>query len=142
MDIDDLSARIRDGHDPAWDLDNRGTVDSHDRAIWIHEVQKTYFGDANLDGEFNSADLIGALAAGTYEVELDAGWASGDFDGNGRFDSSDLVEALADSGYEQGLHPPAMAAVPEPKTCLLLGIGLVVASFAQRTRVTFFAAWL
>jgi hypothetical protein len=40
--------------------------------------------------------LIDALAAGTYEVDVVAGWASGDFDGSGRFDSSDLIEALAD----------------------------------------------
>jgi hypothetical protein len=97
-------------------------------------MKNTYVGDANLDGEFNSADLIDALAAGTYELERDTGWASGDFDGNGRFESSDLVEALADGGYEQGPLPPAVAAVPEPQTCLMLGIGLVVASFVRRSR--------
>ncbi|MCA9166757.1 MAG: PEP-CTERM sorting domain-containing protein, partial [Planctomycetales bacterium] len=81
----------------------------------------TYFGDANLDGEFNSGDLVVALAAGTYELGINTGWASGDFDGNGRFDSGDLVLALADGGYEQGPRA-AVSAVPEPLTALLFAL--------------------
>jgi hypothetical protein len=104
---------IRAPEPRSWfDLSGDGLVTPDDRITWVKEMKNTYFGDANLDGEFNSADLIHALAAGTYEVELDAGWASGDFDGNGRFDSSDLVVALADGGYEQGPLPPAVAALP------------------------------
>ena len=38
-------------------------------------ISHTYFGDADLDREFDSSDLISALAAGTYESNVNAGWA-------------------------------------------------------------------
>ena len=78
-----------------------------------------------LHGEFNSGDLITALAAGTYEKDVEAGWASGDFDGSGRFDTGDLIFALADGGYEQGLRAAAVSAVPEPSCSVLLAIGAI-----------------
>ncbi len=110
--------------DEAFDVNQDTTVSPEDSIFWIHEIKRTYFGDANLDGEFNSGDLVEALAAGTYEKETDAGWASGDFDGNGRFDSGDLIYALADGGYEAGPRP---VAVPEPSAVILLLVGLLTA---------------
>jgi uncharacterized protein YjbI with pentapeptide repeats len=118
----------------AFDLNGDGSINHADHRVWVKDLAHTWYGDANLDGEFNSTDLIDALAAGTYEADMAAGWASGDFDGNGHFDSSDLIEALADGGYEQGLRPPAAAAVPEPQACALLTMGLVVALCGRRTR--------
>ena len=118
-DIDSLTAAMRAKEaDLQYDLNFDGAVDATDHGIWVTDLKRTYFGDANLDGEFNSGDLITVLAAGTYEVDVDAGWASGDFDGSGRFDSGDLIVAMADGGYEQG--PRVAAAVPEPTTVVLL----------------------
>jgi hypothetical protein len=133
-DIDLLAAAIRDiSIDPQFDVNGDGWITTADHTSWVTDVRKTWIGDANLDGEFNSTDLIDALAAGSYEVDVVAGWASGDFDGSGRFDSSDLIEALADGGYEQG-PLPAVAAVPEPEACALLTVGLAVALCGRRTR--------
>jgi hypothetical protein len=61
------------------------------------------------------------LPWGTYEVDVDSGWASGDFNGDRRTNSSDLVAALAGGGYEQGPRP-AVSAVPEPSSAALLGL--------------------
>lgn len=77
----------------------------------------SWLGDANVDGQFDSSDLIGTLAALTYEQDVEAVWSSGDFNGSGRYDSLDLIEALADGGYEKG---PRTEAVPEPSGMLLL----------------------
>ena len=70
-----------------------GRFTDEDLQLVVHRPMphgfNTYFGDANLDGEFNSSDLVISLAAGTYEQDVDAGWLSGDFDGTGRFDSSE-----------------------------------------------------
>jgi hypothetical protein len=79
----------------------------------IHTILNTYYGDANLDHEFASSDLVNVLASGSYEADVDAGWSTGDFNGDGRSASSDLVEALADGGYEAGPRV-AVAIVPEP----------------------------
>ena len=102
-----------------FDLDDDGSVDLADRSVWVHELKKTWYGDANLDGEFNSGDLIITLAAGTFEADVDAGWSSGDWNGDGKFTGADLIVALADGGYEAGPRA-ATAAVPEPSTFLLL----------------------
>lgn len=53
-------------------------------------------GDINGDGRFDSADLVLAFQAGTYEdpEATDVTFAEGDWNGDGRFDSSDLVLAF------------------------------------------------
>ena len=109
------------------DLNGDGAVDGADRAFLIEDSAyfNTWSGDANLDGEFSSGDLVDVLAAGTYENDLAAGWATGDFNGSGRFDSSDLVEALAGGGYEQGVRP-SIAAVPEPSSLFAFAVGVIV----------------
>ena len=118
-DIDELYRAIRfDEQDPDYDFNKGGRLDWLDAAFWVHNLANTWFGDTNLDGEFNSGDLVSALATGTYEANVDAGWALGDFDGNGRFDTGDLVIALADGGYEQGPRA-AVSAVPEPTSMMM-----------------------
>jgi hypothetical protein len=132
-DIDALAAAARAPEiDLQYDLDFDGVVDWADQRIWVKDFRHTYFGDANLDGEFNSGDLIDALGAGTYEADIEAGWASGDFNGSGRFESTDLVDALADGGYEAGPRPPAAAAVPEPSGAALLALGLLGLSVCRQ----------
>jgi hypothetical protein len=85
----------------------------------------TYIGDADLNGEFNSSDLVAVLASGTYEADVAAVWSTGDFEGDGRTTSSDLVAALADGGYELGPRA-ATAAVPEPSAIGLLAVGALL----------------
>ena len=91
-------------------------IDHEDHVFWIHDLKHTGIGDPNLDGLFNSNDLIDVLAANTYENDIAAGWAQGDFNGSGRFEADDLMDALTDSGYVKRLRP---LAVPEPGTLSL-----------------------
>jgi hypothetical protein len=116
-----------------FDLDKNGTVTLADHAVWAHDLAKTYYGDANLDKEFNSSDLVFTLAAGTYEVDIAAGWESGDFNGDARFNSSDLVVSLADGGYELGPRQ-AVQSVPEPAMATLLLSGLLGLLLVRRRR--------
>jgi hypothetical protein len=115
-DIDMLSAAVRDGLADAFlDLNHDALLEQADRTIWVHDLKQTYFGDANLDGLFDSSDVVLVFSSGHYEDALveNSTWSTGDWDGNGEFESSDFVLALADGGYEQG-PLPALAAVPEP----------------------------
>ena len=107
-----------------YDENADGVVDKVDRAIWVHDHAGTWLGDANINGEFNSNDMVRVFVAGKYEPEEAAGWAEGDWDGNGIFDSSDMVTALADGGYEKGPRTDEVA-VPEPGAWLLLVMGAV-----------------
>ena len=113
-DVDSLSAAIRAETDNLFfDITSDGSVDESDRDVWVHDVTRTYFGDANLDRLFDSGDFVQVFKTGLYEdaIPQNANWASGDWDGDGDFTSGDFVLAFKDDGYEKG---PKPAFVPEP----------------------------
>jgi hypothetical protein len=78
-DIDLLSREvIAPTPDLVFDLNDDGQVSSADHTIWVHDIRGTYFGDANLNGEFNGSDMVQVFAAGKYETGENAGWSEGD----------------------------------------------------------------
>jgi hypothetical protein len=126
----DLQALAPRGSNPfiaKFDENADGSVDITDREIWVHQHRQTYFGDANLDGVFNSGDLVSVFVAGEYEDRSigKSTWSTGDWNGDGEFASSDLVLALADGGYEAA---SKAAAVPEPASVFLLSLALGMSS--------------
>ncbi len=124
-DLDALAAAIRGGSTQAvYDLNKDGTVNSLDHRAFIVDIKKTWVGDANLNGTFDSADFVAVFQVGEYEdtAAENSGWAEGDWNGDAEFNSSDFVAAFQDGGFEAGPRP-AVAAVPEPA----LGFGLVMA---------------
>lgn len=134
--IDELTAAVRAGEtDARFDIDDNGTVDADDRLAWIRDLNNTYVGDADLNGEFNSGDFVVVFTAGEYEdaVADNSLWNEGDWDGDGDFTSSDFVFAFSDGGYEQGPRT-ATSAVPEPAAHLLSLVGM--AAVVARTRRT------
>ena len=134
-DIDALTAEVRSGkHDRDFDLNGDRLIDQQDRSVWVNELRKSYFGDADLNGEFNSSDFVAVFQIGQYEdgVAGNSTWASGDWTGDGEFDSSDFVKAFQQGGYEKGPRA-AVAAVPEPSALALAIIGVIVfAPFRRR----------
>jgi hypothetical protein len=98
-----LCAAIRAGeHASQYELTGDDRVDLEDLDFMVHDLLKSRLGDANLDGRFDSNDLVLVFQSGSYEdtVEDNAAWASGDWNCDGDFDSSDLVAAWAEGGYE------------------------------------------
>jgi hypothetical protein len=133
-DLDDLTAQSATvTHPAAYDLTSDSLVDATDVGVWVKDLYNSWIGDANLDGEFNSSDLVGVLASGTYEADVDSVWSTGDFNGDGRTNSGDLVAALADGGYESGPRA-AVAAVPEPSALVLVLVGLLLSLSTTRRR--------
>jgi hypothetical protein len=125
-DIDDLTTQSAGGLHPAsHDLNADAMVNDVDVRVWIKDLFNSWVGDADLNGEFNSGDLVAVLASGTYEVEVDSVWTTGDFNGDGRTNSGDLVAALSDGGYELGPRA-AVASVPEPSAILLTLCGVLM----------------
>ena len=118
-DVNMLNNEIAGGtNNAAFDLTGDGTVDIADLKNWVSDQRKTWVGDANLDNEFNSSDLVVVFAAGQFELDADAGWEQGDWTGDRRFNSSDLVAAFVDGGFELG--PKSVAAVPEPHSFAMM----------------------
>ncbi len=110
-DLDILAQYTRD-HNPAGDIDKDGDTDLDDRLAWIHTIGKSWVGDSNFDGEFNSADFVAVFADGKYETGQVATYSQGDWNGDGFFTSGDFVLAFGDGGYEKG--PISAISVPEP----------------------------
>ncbi len=123
-DIDLLSESIRNESTdiPRYDLDANGRLDAGDRQHWVNQIAHTFFGDANLDGRFDSGDLVSVFTAGQYEdtVPRNSTWSTGDWSGDLEFTTDDLIVAFQDGGFEKA--PPSVpnAAVPEPNPGLIL----------------------
>ncbi len=136
-DINLLSAAIASGeNDARFDVNKDGEVNGGDLSFFVQDESKlhTWFGDANLDSEFNSGDLVAVFSAGKYETEAAATWGEGDWNADLQFNSGDLVAAFADGGYEIGPRMDAAAVVPEPTSLCLLLIGFAAVARLRRRR--------
>jgi hypothetical protein len=134
-DIDDLTSKSAGGTNPAaYDLNADSQVDDGDIGVWVKDLFHSWIGDANLNGEFSTSDLVVVLASGAYETNVAAVWSTGDFNGDGRANTSDLVAALADGGYEAGPRT-AVAAVPEPSSTALGVLGALAMGILRRRSV-------
>jgi hypothetical protein len=101
-DIDALCRGIRGGsNDPRFDINGDGTVDKVDFRFFINDVLNTHLGDSNLDGRFESGDLVQVFTRAEYEDNIpnNSGWADGDWNCDGDFDSGDLVDAFQEGAY-------------------------------------------
>ena len=101
-DIDALCQQIlRGGDNLLYDLNGDNTLDSQDFDQLIAGVLRTTPGDSNLDGRFDSADLVLVFQAGQYEdaVVGNSGWSQGDWNCDGEFTTSDLVAAFQTGSY-------------------------------------------
>ena len=132
QDVELLGDAIRDGSaDLMFDLDRSNEVERNDLLVMIKSILGTWIGDANLDREFNSSDLVMVFRAGKFEQDVVASWSEGDWNGDSDFDTSDLVIAFTDGGYEQG--PPVVVnPVPEPASCAMFIIGLIGLALRRR----------
>ena len=116
--IDELSEAIRnESTNHNYDLNQDRVVDAKDRTHWITHVAKSVYGDSNLDGIFNSADLIFVFQTGQYEdtIPLNAQWATGDWNGDGDFSSADFIVA-----FQAGTYQTSVRSVPEPHHALVV----------------------
>ena len=92
-------------------------------------------GDANLDGLFNSSDLVAVFSVGEYEdmIANNSDWADGDWNADHEFDSGDLIAAFQTGAFERD-PPMAGFVVPEPTglSLFVLGLGGVARHLRRR----------
>ncbi len=76
-------------------------MEREDVDFLVKSILRSRPGDANLDGIFDSQDLVYVFQRGEYEDPLpgNSGWADGDWDGDGEFTSADMVRAFVEGGY-------------------------------------------
>ena len=124
-DIDLLAdGLLRELKTPEFDVNLDNAINADDYDSLIVDRIKTYYGDSNLDGVFDTGDFVFVFQRGQYEDDVmgNSKWADGDWNGDGDFNTSDLVTAFQYGGFEVG--PRAVMAVPEPSMSLL-GLGLI-----------------
>jgi hypothetical protein len=101
-DIDAICSTIRQGsHSAPFDLDGSGQVNTADLDALLRNRLRTTRGDANVDGVFDSRDLVHVFTMGEYEDDVadNSTWADGDWNCDGEFDTRDMVAAFQDGGY-------------------------------------------
>lgn len=132
-DLEELNEVVKEGsNDRKFDVNFDLNVDFNDVMSWIKCSKGTCIGDVNLDGTFDSGDLVELFTEGIYETDGSATWTSGDWNGDCKFDSSDLLVAFQEGCYDSGAefgHRFAAAdgsstrssapGVPEPSTAAL-----------------------
>ena len=107
QDIDLLFAAMRSPQpELSFDLTDDAKVNEDDRNHLIQTVMQTSFGDANLDGVFDSTDLVQIFAEAKFAPTAANGaefasWSQGDWDGDGVFGTSDLVLAFQLGKFER-----------------------------------------
>ncbi|MCA9172815.1 MAG: hypothetical protein KDB23_34390, partial [Planctomycetales bacterium] len=130
LDTNDIDLLTDAVHQPnaelRFDLNGDSAVTLADREVWVEGLRGTYFGDANLDGEFSSADFVAVFQIGEYEDAVDGNstWADGDWNGDRDFTSGDFVLAFQAGGYELGPRQ-AVSMVPEPGSLFTAWLGLL-----------------
>ena len=109
VNVDDITTFCTDSDngEARFDLDGNGIVNSDDFEFLINNIFQTTAGDANLNGVFDSADLVLVFRAGEYEDAIggNSTWDEGDWDCDGDFGSGDLVAAFQAGGYVAAARP-------------------------------------
>ncbi len=114
-----------------FNLNGDTAVDGGDFTAWVKAIRRSWIGDTNLDGVFDSQDLLEAFQAGLFEdsQEKNAKWRTGDWNGDSEFDNQDLIAAFQDGGYDAGPRP---VAVPEPAGAMFLLVASCLRRFFAR----------
>jgi len=98
-DADKLFEDLKNNEIYDFNNDNFGDINDF-RYIIISEGGAGNLCDVNMDGSFNSGDLVKVLTAGKYGSDNQASWSEGDFSPDSFFNSSDLVFALANCEFD------------------------------------------
>jgi hypothetical protein len=94
-------------------------------------------GDTNLDWVIDILDVANFIGSGKFNAGVSATWADGDFNYDGYADILDVADFVSTSLFNAApYNTPAggIAAVPEPSTLGLVGVGVAGLMAMRRKR--------
>jgi hypothetical protein len=112
-------------------FDTVSFTDSDFNFAWVDftdPFQPWIDGDVNIDGKVDGLDYLGWAA--NYGKTNDATWFEGDFDRDGDVTGLDYLKWAGNFGTDTNA-----AAVPEPSTMMLAGLGALAMAALRRRRV-------
>ncbi|MCA9213192.1 MAG: lamin tail domain-containing protein, partial [Planctomycetales bacterium] len=101
-DVDLVCQAIRaDEYVTNYDLDGDSTLSNNDLDFLVETILRSSPGDANLDRQFDSSDLVMLFANGEYEdgIQNNSLWTEGDWNCDGEFNTSDWIVAFQRATY-------------------------------------------
>ncbi|MEZ6116689.1 MAG: dockerin type I domain-containing protein [Pirellulaceae bacterium] len=125
LDIDRLCEAIRSGEDnQAFDFQADNRIDQNDLHVFIRDILKTRPGDVNLDGQFDSTDLVLVFQAGEYDDALvrNSSYSTGDWNCDQEFDSADFVTVFQFQKTFASIPAPSAATPPAAATPRQTGV--------------------
>jgi hypothetical protein len=102
IDIDLMCQEVRSGTgQKQFDVDKNGGVDINDHIFLVETLFHRQIGDANLDGVFDSSDLVLIFQAAEFEDDRigNSTWQTGDWNCDGEFTTGDLAFAWQRSRF-------------------------------------------
>ena len=115
IDVADIDAVCvgRRTADLQFDVNGDGKLDEADTLMLVNDSLGTSVGDINLDGAFDSSDLVLIFQGAQFEDQLadNSNWTTGDWNCDGEFTSEDLTYALQKGEYRKQIEQAPVAAV-------------------------------
>ena len=110
-------------NDVRFDMNGDGLIDHSDLTVLIQDVLGTSYGDSNLNGVFDSEDLVTVIQAGEYEdaIEDNSTWSEGDWNCDGDVTTRDFVRAFLAGGYTSANASPHSQALRQSAIAAAVG---------------------
>ncbi len=111
LDVESVRKAVAAGAHARWsDLNGDAQTNADDLVYLLSERLQSSVGDADLNGRFDSKDLLQVFQRGQFDdtVDNNSTWADGDWNGDSEVDNGDLLFVFQNGSYADTRFPGAV----------------------------------